>query len=708
MADDIHDPVALRQADERSAGRGDSVLSPVTCGIGEVMSDPGDAAFRTIFQHAGVGLYQSTPDGRFLKVNPALARMLGYDGPEQLSREVRDIASQVHVDPQTWHSLTDALADRESVCGLVFEAKRRDGSRLWLSESASRVCDAAGRPIGYVGTLEDVSPLMRCRDALDTAEQNWRGIFDNAHDGLYQASPDGTVLRANPALVRMQGYRTEAELLAALNDPAQPWYVERGRRQDFLNRLYDTGRVNDFVSEVYRSGGEERIWVLESARAIYDGEGRMIHFDGVVQDITDRRKAEEDYRAIFENASEGICRTAPDGTPIRANPAMVRMNGFETEAQWKAAVRDTGRDWYVDPDRRARFVAEIARTGRVTDFVSQVYRVATGETMWVAENAREVRAADGTLLYYEGTVRDITEQRQTEEAMRAAMSAAEASSRAKSDFLANMSHELRTPLNAIIGFSDIIRSEAFGPLQPDRYCAYVRDINESGVHLLQLIEDILDVSKAEAGQLPIDDSPLALPEVLQAAVQMVRERARSGGVSLGLVAPAGLPMLLADRRRVLQIALNLVSNSVKFTHSGGSVQCSAYEAPSGGLVMRVSDTGQGIPEEEQARVFEPFVQLNKSSGTASEGTGLGLPLTRKLIELHGGTLTLDSRLGEGTRIEVSFPKWRTLRRRNGDATISDLAGKEMSEKEGPAHRPAPTAFEGAAIAAITSGLPPLR
>jgi signal transduction histidine kinase len=305
-------------------------------------------------------------------------------------------------------------------------------------------------------------------------------------------------------------------------------------------------------------------------------------------------------------------------------------------------------------------------------------------------------------------VRDITEQRHAEEAMRAAMSAAEASSRAKSDFLANMSHELRTPLNAIIGFSDIIRSEAFGPLQPDRYCAYVRDIHESGVHLLQLIEDILDVSKAEAGQLPIDDSPLALPEVLQAAVQMVRERARSGGVSLGLVAPAGLPMLLADRRRVLQIALNLVSNSVKFTDAGGSVQCSAYEAASGGLVMRVSDTGHGIPEEEQARVFEPFVQLNKSSGTASEGTGLGLPLTRKLVELHGGTLTLESRLGEGTRIEVSFPKWRTLRRRNGDATALDLAGRETSEKAGPANRPAPTAFEGAAIAAITSGLPPLR
>jgi PAS domain S-box-containing protein len=709
MADDIHDPAALRSADDTPSARADAALSPLAQALSGAAegrcAGQGDAVFRTIFEHAGVGIYQTTPDGRFLRANPALARMLGYETPERLIREVRDIGAQVYADPSTRRLIVDALASRDAVRGMLCEARRRDGSRLWVSESASRVCDAAGRIVGYVGTVEDVSLLIRSQEALQAAERNWRGIFENAKDGLYRAAPDGTVLRANPAFVRMLGYAEEAELLAAVNDPGRDWYVEPGRRERFKALLIRDGRVGDFVSEVVRHAKGDRIWISESARASFDADGTLLYYEGDVQDITGRRRAEEDYRAIFENASEGIYRSTPDGKVIRANPALVRMNGFRTEAEWKAAIGDFGRDWYVDPQRRAQFAAQIAETGRVQDFVSQVYRVATGETMWVLENAREVRAPDGALLYYEGTARDITEQRAIEEAMRNAMSTAEASNRAKSDFLANMSHELRTPLNAIIGFSDIIRSEAFGPLQSEseRYRAYVKDIHESGTHLLQLIEDILDVSKAEAGQLPIDDSPIGLPEVLQSAVQMMRERARKGQVDLDLVAPAGLPMLLADRRRILQIALNLVSNAVKFTPAKGSVRATAFESPAGSLVMRVTDTGVGIPAEEQVRVFEPFVQLNNSSGTASEGTGLGLPLTRKLVELHGGTLSLDSRSGRGTRIDVAFPKWRTLRRRESEGSAC-----EGRDEKGPAQGPAPSAFEGAAIAAITTGLPRLR
>ena len=581
MADDIHDPDASGLMDVPSTADADITLSSVIRGLTGVMAGDGNAAFRMIFDHAGIGIYQTSPDGRFLNANPALAHMLGYKSPTELIDDVHDIGRQIYIDPQTRRMLVDALSSRDTIRSFLCEARRRDGSRLWVSESASRVRDENGRLVCYVGTIEDVSELIRSQDAL--------------------------------------------------------------------------------------------------------------------------RAVEDDFRAIYENASEGIYRSTPDGKIIRANPAMVQMHGFETEEEWKEAITDLAHDWYVDPNRRAEFVAAIAKTGRINDFISQVYKVATGETMWILENAREIRSPDGILLYYEGTIRDITAQRRAEDDLRAAMSAAEASSQAKSDFLASMSHELRTPLNAIIGFSDIIRNEAFGPLPSRRYRAYIRDIHESGIHLLQLIEDILDVSKAEAGQLSVDDSPMSLQDAICTATQMLGERTRKGKVKLGLAAPTGLPMLLADRRRVLQIAINLVSNAVKFTPPGGKVEVSVFEAPTGAIIMRIEDTGIGIPAQDQERVFEPFVQLNQSTGTATEGTGLGLPLTRKLVELHGGTLVLDSRPGNGTRIDVVFPKWRTLRQR-GDPTSQT----DEPSKKGQTQRPTPSGFEGAAIAAITNGLPPLR
>jgi signal transduction histidine kinase len=260
----------------------------------------------------------------------------------------------------------------------------------------------------------------------------------------------------------------------------------------------------------------------------------------------------------------------------------------------------------------------------------------------------------GSLATYE----DVTGNYSVESQLRSAKEEAELANRAKSDFLANVSHELRTPLNAVIGFSEIIKKEFFGPLGNHRYREYANDIHDSGIHLLSLINDILDLSKIEAGKFELLETPLDLPETVIAAFRLMRDRAIEASVTLEMDIPEDLPNLMADTRSVKQILLNLLSNAVKFTGPGGWVRVSARIGEDGGMRLEVEDNGIGIAEEDIEKAMAPFGQVDSSLSRKYEGTGLGLPLTRHLADLHGGSLNLDSTLDEGTKVTISFPGYR--------------------------------------------------
>jgi len=237
---------------------------------------------------------------------------------------------------------------------------------------------------------------------------------------------------------------------------------------------------------------------------------------------------------------------------------------------------------------------------------------------------------------------------------------AEEASVAKSRFLANMSHELRTPLNAIIGFSDLIETEAMGPIGDPRYRSYAADIRNSGRHLLSLINDILDFTKADADRLTLVERTVDLAALLHDSVRMLLPRAAQENVRLRLLpVPQGLS-LRADGKRLTQIVLNLLSNAIKYTPAGGEVNVEARLDPAGALLLEVRDTGVGIASTDQRKVLEAFVQIDNAPNRAHEGTGLGLPLAKRLVELHGGTLTLESRLGEGTTVRIALPRERVI------------------------------------------------
>jgi signal transduction histidine kinase len=249
------------------------------------------------------------------------------------------------------------------------------------------------------------------------------------------------------------------------------------------------------------------------------------------------------------------------------------------------------------------------------------------------------------------------------EALRRARDEAEAANKAKSEFLATMSHELRTPLNAIIGFSELMMRGVLGPVGNENYLSYIKDIHLSGRHLLDIINDILEFSKAEAGKLELLECEVDVAEVVAALLRLIGPKARDAGLVLRDRLPQGLSRLWCDERKLKQMLLNLLSNAVKFTPAGGTIELEVAETPAG-FAISVRDTGIGIAKSDLGRVLRPFVQVENSLSRRHEGTGLGLTLVKSMAEIHDGSLTLESELGRGTVARLAFPPERMIPARN--------------------------------------------
>ncbi len=284
-------------------------------------------------------------------------------------------------------------------------------------------------------------------------------------------------------------------------------------------------------------------------------------------------------------------------------------------------------------------------------------------------------------LYYAGIVvaqqrqfeREVESHRLTEVKLRRAKEDAERADRAKSAFLANTSHELRTPLNAIIGFSEVIRSETFGPLDNARYLEYLKDIYDSGCHLLRIINDILDLSKIEAGKATLDkEERVELASTIEAAMRMVQAQAEAESIAVSLDLDRPLPAVIGSGRMLQQVFINLLANAVKFTPPGGKVTVRADASGDGDVAITISDTGIGMSDEDIEIALTAFGQVDSKMARRYDGTGLGLPLAKAIIELHRGRLEIDSYPGRGTTIAVTLPR---LGDQRGPPPVGDGAAK---------------------------------
>jgi PAS domain S-box-containing protein len=380
-------------------------------------------------------------------------------------------------------------------------------------------------------------------------------------------------------------------------------------------------------------------------------------------------EAKDPYRGMFEHALWGIFQTTLDGKYIKANAALAQIYGYESPAALMTGLTDIGRQLYVDPARRDAFVRLMRANGGLSGFESEIYRH-DGSVIWISESCREVRDEHGTFVCYEGTVENITARKQIEAELYAAREIAEHSNKAKSVFLANMSHELRTPLNAILGFSELMTQELFGPMGDPHYVEFAGDIFRSGRHLLDIIGNILDLAKVETGQLGLDEQEVEVADLIRGSERLVSETARQRDITLHVHVPVGPVTVTGDPTRLRQILLNLLSNAVKFTPEGKTVTLSCGR-DGDHLFLRVADTGIGIKPDDLSKVMQPFHQVDNSFSRRYEGTGLGLPLTQTLVDLHGATMTIESVLNEGTTVTVRLPPSRII---DWGSLASELGG----------------------------------
>ncbi len=281
----------------------------------------------------------------------------------------------------------------------------------------------------------------------------------------------------------------------------------------------------------------------------------------------------------------------------------------------------------------------------------------------------ELRRLDQTVNQF-GELLSVQEQRESER--EAARRAAIEASRSKSEFLANMSHELRTPLNGILGFAEIMRMKLFGSLGNPKYEEYAADIHQCASHLLDLINDLLDIARIEQRKLTLDEHEIDLERVIRSSVAMVQERARANGHHIMEKKPERLPMVMADERKLRQVLLNLLANAIKFTPAGGLITLSVAMDPVHGLIFEITDTGIGIPPDQLAKALEPFGQVDSTLARRYEGSGLGLPLAKGLIELHGGLFQLESKVGVGTAVRFSLPPHRILTATAAEASAAEI------------------------------------
>jgi len=532
------------------------------------------------------------------------------------------------------------------------ETYLEDGKELTLLMNKVPLRDERGGIIGVVTVAMDITPRKQAEKELESSRMLLKSVVDNLPAIVTVKDRDLRYVLVNKAATEFHG-RSEAEFLGYRYDDIAP-YARFDIARELEEQLLKSGKAVPFTEfEVANRRGERFVYLI-SRTPLPGPDRRVDRIVTVSLDITDRKRAEteirearERFRAYAETSSDWFWETDAKHRFVFVS-AGIEQHDIDATALLGADVADVV-EGAKAPTRAHQSFRDVVYS----------YGDAGGRRRTVAFGGRPRFDARGVFAGYVGTGREITDAVEREDALRAAKEAAEAASHAKSEFLANMSHELRTPLNAIIGFSEMLDRGYLGQLN-DRQGGYVRDIENSGRHLLGIINDVLDLAKVEAGMIELRESDVDLPELLDACRRLVREKAEKGGIGISLQVSSVLPKIRADELALKKVMINLLGNAVKFTPQGGAIEIRAGVEADGGFAIVVSDTGIGIAPEDIPKALQPFGQIEGTLTRSHEGTGLGLPLSVSIMEHHGGSLELRSTLGAGTTVTVRLPKSRVI------------------------------------------------
>ena len=604
----------------------------------------------TLMENTPDHIYFKDTESRFIRINRSLADQFGLKNPT-------DAVHKTDFDFFTREHAQQAYRDEQNVIesGKPIEGKQEketwpDEQDTWVSTTKVPIRDRDGRIIGTCGISRDITEYYRAQQAVRDSEANWRSLVESVPDIISTLDLDYRLQFVNRLPPTIELKPEDLVGKSVFDFLPEEHHL---RIKEACAKVIETGELATYEVQGLISG----YWYASCIGPIQQ-DGELVGFVMASTNITDRKQAEielqhseERFRRAVLNAPLPIMIHAEDGEVLQISRAWTELTGYTLEdiptiSKWLAQAHS---------QEAEEVKAHLAQLYRSTA------RVAEGEYVIITQSGeRQVWEFSSSLL---GALPDkrqlgismalnITERIKTQEAMQQAKETAEYASRAKSDFLANMSHELRTPLNAIIGFAEILRDELVGSINAEqREC--VNDIHMSGQHLLEMINDILDLSKIEAGKMVLQLETFSIVEAVEEVNTIITALAVKKNLELTLNYHRD-SMIEADRVKFKQIFYNLLSNAVKFTPEGGKV-ATELAVTETELCAEVIDTGIGISEADRAKLFAPFTQIDTSKSRRYGGTGLGLALTHRLIVLHGGEINVESQEGAGSNFTFRIP-----------------------------------------------------
>jgi PAS domain S-box-containing protein len=599
--------------------------------------------YRLLFESTRDAIIIVGPDGRILSANPASAAMLSYESPEEL---VGMPANELYLDKEQRKAIIAKLMEKDYIDDCEITFVKKDGTPVYVIASSVVRRDEEGNILRLEGFFKDITERKRSEEELAQERNLLRTLIDNLPDYIFIKDTESRFIINNVAHARVLGVKAPEEVVGKTDfdyfpqELAEQYYADE-------QELIQSGQplINRVELTIDQEGRKQ--WLLTSKVPLYDNNGSIVGLVGISRDITEHKLAEEALQretaklgAMISDMKEGVVFADAQDCIVEANPYFCQLMGMTRAEIINKTLWDLHYGEVMDSlhDHIQTFRAQLNSPPVV------IQRPLNDVQMFLRiQPIYREEEYDGVLL----NIIDVTE-------LVNAKREAEKANRAKSEFLANMSHELRTPLNSIIGFAEILKDGVCGELNEGQTESVI-DIYESGKHLLRMINDILDLSKVEAGKMEPQLEEFSVADAINDVQSIIRDMANKKRLNLQIAVPKDLPNVYADMVKFKQIMYNLLSNAVKFTPERGSITIdSSFNGDE--FLVSVTDTGIGIEHKNQEAIFDEFKQLDSSRARQYEGTGLGLSLTKRLVELHEGRIWVESEgLGMGSKFSFTLP-----------------------------------------------------